>query len=173
MSKTKTLFAALMAASLIAPGGALAQQDKPAMEMAAPVKLGDLEISGAWAKAMLPNQKVAGGFLTVVNTGTADDRMIAVASPASPDVQMHEMAMDGEVMKMRQLSDGIPVPAGATVELAPGGLHLMFMRVPEPFQEGDTVDVTLTFEHAGTVDLTLPVNPVMGNMMHGKMKQTN
>lgn len=173
MLKMKTLFAALTAASLLAPAGAFAQQDTPAMEMAVPVRLGDLEISGAWAKAMLPNQKVAGGFLTVVNTGAEDDRMIAVSSPSSPDVQMHEMAMDGEVMKMRQLSDGIPVPAGATVELAPGGLHLMFMRVPEPFKEGDTVAVTLTFEHAGTVELTLPVMPVMGKMMHGKIKQTN
>lgn len=70
--------------------------------------------------------------------------------------------MVGDVMKMRQLKDGIPVPAGATVELKPGGLHLMFMDVKELLVEGGRVSVKLTFEKAGTVELLLPVGPAKG-----------
>jgi copper(I)-binding protein len=73
------------------------------------------------------------------------------------------MAMEGEVMKMRQVTNGIEIPAGQTVELKPGGLHLMFFKVSEPFQEGATVNVTLTFERAGAVDVALPVGPARGN----------
>ncbi len=71
--------------------------------------------------------------------------------------------MEGDVMKMRQLNDGIAIPSGETVELKPGGLHLMFFKVAEPFKEGATVNVTLTFEKAGAVDVVLPVASVKGN----------
>ncbi len=69
------------------------------------------------------------------------------------------MAVVNDVMKMRKLADGIPVPAGQTVELKPGGLHMMFMAVKEPFVEGGKVTVKLTFEKAGAIDVVLPVGP--------------
>jgi periplasmic copper chaperone A len=127
------------------------------MTMAEPVVRGDLTIDGYWIMAMLPGQPVAGGFLKVTNKGTADDKLISAASPKSGRVELHEMAMKGDVMEMRALEGGIAIPAGATVELAPGGLHVMFFDVAGIFSQGDMVPVTLTFEKAGAVDLMLPV----------------
>jgi copper(I)-binding protein len=121
------------------------------------VKVGDLEITGAYSKAMFPGQPVGGGYLTIRNTGKVDDTLVSVISPLAGTVEMHEMAMQGEVMRMRRLSGGIDIPAGTTVELTPSGLHLMFMKVAEPFKAGGTVPVTLTFSKAGRVDIMLPV----------------
>ncbi len=138
--------------------------DEHAGHMAAPgpVMLGDLEISGGAAKAMLPGAKVGGGFLTIKNGGSADDRLVAVESPVAGRVEIHEMAMENDVMKMRKLDDGVVIPASETVELKSGGLHLMFMQVSKPFAEGETVPVTLTFEKAGKVDATLAVGTAGG-----------
>lgn len=126
--------------------------------MAAPtsVKVGDIELQDAYTRAMLPGQPVGGGFVTIRNAGGAD-RLVSASSSIAEAVELHEMAMEGEVMKMRKLEKGIEVPAGETVELKPGGLHMMFMQVKTPFKEGDTVAVTLTFEKAGNVEITLPV----------------
>lgn len=124
---------------------------------AASVKAGDLELAGAFSKAMLPGQPVAGGFVTITNSGKGDDKLVSAASDVAGRVEIHEMAMQGEVMKMRKLEDGITVPAGETVELKPGGLHFMFFEVKKPFAEGDKVPVTLTFEKAGKVEITLSV----------------
>lgn len=127
------------------------------------VTVGDLELTAGFTKAMLPGQPVGGGFVTITNKGASDDRLVSATSDRAGEVQLHEMAMQGDVMKMRQLPDGIPVPAGQTVELVPGGLHLMFFKVAEPFQEGQSVKVTLTFEKAGNVDVVLPVGPAKAN----------
>ncbi|MBU2327122.1 MAG: DUF1775 domain-containing protein [Alphaproteobacteria bacterium] len=128
-----------------------------------PVMAGDLELTAGFARAMLPGQPVGGGFVTITNKGGDEDRLVSVTSSGAGEVQMHEMAMEGDVMKMRQLNDGIVIPAGETVELKPGGLHLMFYKVSEPFKEGATVNVTLTFEKAGAVDMVLPIGPARGN----------
>ncbi|MCU0830571.1 MAG: DUF1775 domain-containing protein [Rhizobiaceae bacterium] len=132
--------------------------------------IGDIMIEGFWARAMLPNQPVAGGFLTLTNGGDADDRILKAESPRAGRMELHEMAMEGEVMKMREMEGGIPIPAGATVELKPGGLHLMFFDIAERFEEGQTVPVTLTFEKAGEVTLELPVKDMkdmQGDGGHG------
>ena len=121
------------------------------------VTIGDLKISGAYARAMLPGQPVGGGFVTIQNTGKTDDRLVAIASPAAAEVQIHDMAMNNGVMTMRAMKDGIPIKAGETVELTPRGMHMMFTKVRSPFKEGDTVTVALTFEKAGQVEVTLPV----------------
>jgi periplasmic copper chaperone A len=109
---------------------------------------------------MLPGQPVGGGYLTIENTGAEADRLVSVASAASPDVQIHEMKMEGDVMKMRQLPDGIEIPAGGKVEMKPGGYHLMFVTVFEPFKEGGVVKVRLKFEKAGEVEVALRVEAV-------------
>ncbi|MGI3168293.1 copper chaperone PCu(A)C [Pseudooceanicola sp. C21-150M6] len=124
---------------------------------AAPVTAGSLEITGGFSRATLPNAPVGGGFLTITNTGSADDRLIAATSDIASHVEIHEMAMEGDVMRMRELSQGLPVPAGETVTLKPGGFHLMFMDLKTPLTEGETVTVTLTFETAGTATVPLAV----------------
>lgn len=128
-----------------------------ATAVADPVSQGDLVLSDAYVRAMPPNAPVAGGFVTITNKGKQDDRLVAARSPQAGEMQIHEMAMDGDVMKMRELPDGLPIPAGSTVELKPGGYHLMFMQVPKPFAEGETVETTLVFEKAGEIALPLAV----------------
>ncbi|WP_417307402.1 copper chaperone PCu(A)C [Devosia sp.] len=131
--------------------------DHSAMAATDTVTIGDLELSGAFSRATAPNAPVAGGYVTITNTGDSDDRLVAASSPVAGMVQLHEMKMDGDVMKMGELEDGISVPAGETVTLAPGGLHLMFMKLNDQLVEGETVPVTLTFEKAGSVDIDLAI----------------
>ncbi|MCY1668652.1 DUF1775 domain-containing protein [Rhizobium sp. SL86] len=126
----------------------------PAMK---PVKLGALSLSAGYLKAMLPGQPVGGGYVTIANGGAEADRLVSASTPRSGTVELHEMSMNGDVMVMRPLANGIEIPAGAAVELKPGGLHLMFMKVKTPFAKGDTVPVTFVFEKAGTVEVEMPV----------------
>lgn len=121
------------------------------------VTLGDLEISGAFTRATLPNAPVGGGFLTITNKGAAADRLVSATAPIAKETQIHEMALEGDVMKMRQLTDGIEIAAGETVTLAPGGLHIMFMGLNTALVEGEKVPVTLTFEQAGTITVDLAI----------------
>lgn len=128
-----------------------------AEQVSAPVTAGDLEITAYRAKAMLPGQPTGAGFLTVANRGAVADRLLSVSSPSAPMVEIHTMEVVNDVMTMRPVEGGLEIPAGATVELKPGGAHLMFMHVAEPFKEGAAVPVTLEFEKAGKVELILPV----------------
>lgn len=123
----------------------------------APLALGDLTLSGPFSRATLPNAPVAAGFLRIENRGTEDDRLLSATSEAAGETQIHEMVMVEDVMRMRPLADGLVIPAGGAVDLSPGGFHLMFMDLREPFVEGRTVDVTLTFERAGSIDVPLAV----------------
>src|SRR5436305_11952665 len=91
------------------------------------VKAGDLVISQAWSRATPGGAKVAGGYLTIENKGTAPDRLIGGSADVAAKVQVHEMAVNNGVMTMRQLEQGLTVEAGKTVKLAPGGFHLMML----------------------------------------------
>ena len=135
----------------------------------AETKIGDLMLSDPFTRATLPNAPVAGGFVTIMNMGDADDTLIAATSDIAGATEIHTMEMDGDVMRMRELDDGLPIPAGETVTLKPGGFHLMFMQLGQPLVEGETVSVTLTFETAGEVTLDLPVGATnaKGAMGHG------
>ncbi len=160
-----------------AEGGPHMHRDHGATpDMAAmPVTAGDLEITGAFTRATLPNAPVAGGYLTIGNSGTADDRLVSASTPAAGISQIHEMKMEGDVMKMNELPEGLVIPAGGSVSLAPGGYHLMFMDLTGPLVEGGSITVTLTFEKAGTVDVKIPVGspaakgPAMDHSMHSEL----
>lgn len=130
------------------------------------VKAGDLTLSGGWLRAMLPGQPAGGGYITIANGGAAADRLVAVSTPAAGKSEIHSMEMKDNVMVMRPVDGGVEIPAGQTVELKPGGLHLMFMQVTEPFKEGQSLPVTLEFEKAGKVELTLPVKSATGGDGH-------
>jgi copper(I)-binding protein len=129
----------------------------PALAHNGVVHLGPINISAPFSRATLPNAPVGGGYLTIENTGTEDDRLVSATSPVAGETQIHEMAMEGDVMKMRHLEDGLVIPAGQTITLAPGGLHIMLMNLEGKLVEGETITITLTFEKAGTVDVQLPV----------------
>ncbi len=122
-------------------------------------KAGGLEITSAWARATLPSQPAAAGFMAIENKGAEADRLVSVSSPAAPMTEVHNMEMENDVMKMTELVDGLEIPAGGKVELKPGGSHIMFMDLKAGFKEGETVKLTLKFEKAGEVEINLPVLP--------------
>ncbi|WP_281825765.1 copper chaperone PCu(A)C [Jannaschia rubra] len=121
--------------------------------------LGDLTLDAPMLRDTPPNAPVAGGFLTVTNNGEADDTLISAATidGIAGEVQLHRMEMVGDVMKMAQVDGGIEIPAGATVTLMPGGLHLMLMGLTGPLEAGTSHPVTLIFENAGEVTMDFPV----------------
>lgn len=120
-------------------------------------KLGALEIGHPWARATPPTAPTGGGYLSIKNTGTTPDRLVSVSSPAAGTVQVHEMKMEGNVMRMRELEHGLEIKPGETVTLAPGGMHLMMMGLKEPLKQGEKVPLTLVFEKAGKIDVELAV----------------
>ena len=150
MHKLSTLFA-LAAFSAIVVAAPVCADD---------VKAGDLVISQAWSRATPGGAKVAGGFLTIENKGSAPDRLVAVTAEIAGKAEVHEMAMDNGVMKMRPLDKGLVIEPGKTVKLAPGGNHLMLQDLKGPFKQGEKVPVTLEFEKAGKVSVSLDVQGV-------------
>ncbi|MCF3638532.1 copper chaperone PCu(A)C [Rhizobium sp. TRM95111] len=150
-----------VAAALLFAGTALSHE----------FKIGDLEIDHPASKATLPGQPVGGGFLTIVNHGDAADRLVSVTAPAvSDDVQLHEMTIENDVMTMRRLAGGVEIPAGGTVDLKPGGLHIMFMGLKQPLKEGEKIAATLTFEKAGTVDVEFNIESGKPSARHDDAK---
>jgi periplasmic copper chaperone A len=125
-------------------------------------KKGSLEIKHPWARATPKGAAVAGGYLTIVNTGANADRLVSFSSPVAGRFEIHEMRMNDGVMQMRPLPNGIEIKPGATVELKPGGLHLMFVDLKEPLKEGQIVKGTLTFEKAGPVEVEYTVRGLGG-----------
>jgi periplasmic copper chaperone A len=124
------------------------------------VKAGDLVITQAWSRATPGGAKVAGGYLTIQNKGSAPDRLIGGSADVAGKVQVHEMGMNNGVMTMRPLDHGLTIEPGKTVKLAPGGYHLMLLDLKNPLKQGDKLPVTLEFEKAGKVKLSLDVQGV-------------
>jgi copper(I)-binding protein len=124
------------------------------------VTVGALKLTNLWTRATPSAAPTAIGFLTITNTGAEPDQLIAVSSPDAASGEFHKMSMENDIMKMRALPGGIEIPAGGTVKLAPGGLHLMFVTLKAPLTEGGKLPVTLTFEKAGKVDTFLHILPI-------------
>lgn len=123
---------------------------------AAQAPLAQLRIENAWAAPTPGGVEVSAGYLTITNPTNADDALIGVSSPRAGRAEVHEMIMEGGVMQMRAVAR-LPIGAGQTLTLSPGGRHLMFFDVAQPFAEGETIPVRLRFERAGDVDVSLPV----------------
>ena len=124
------------------------------------VRAGDLVITQGWSRATPGGAKIAGGYLTIENKGSAPDRLIGGSGDVSDKIQVHEMAVNNGVMTMRPLDSGLSIEPGKTVKLAPGGYHLMLLDLKYPLKQGDKVPVTLEFEKAGKVKLSLDVQGV-------------
>jgi len=124
------------------------------------IKAGDLVITQAWSRATPSGAKIAGAYVTIENRGAAPDRLIGGSGDIAGRFEIHEMAMDGGVMKMRPLDKGLAIEPGKTVKLAPGGYHLMLFDLKSQLKQGDKVPVTLQFEKAGKVALSLDVEGV-------------
>jgi hypothetical protein len=124
------------------------------------VKAGDLVITQAWSRATPGGAKTGGGYLTIENKGSTPDRLIGASADVAAKVEMHEMSMKNGVMTMRPLDKGLTIEPGKTVKLAPGGYHLMMEDLKSPLKQGDKVPVTLDFEKAGKVTVSLDVQGV-------------
>jgi copper(I)-binding protein len=115
-----------------------------------------IEIDNAWTRATPPGAKTAAGYMTIRNQSSSPDRLIRAASPLAARVEMHVHLHDGDVMRMRQVK-GYDIPANGSLELKPGGAHLMFVDVKRPFKEGEKIPVTLRFERAGEMKVEFRV----------------
>ncbi|MGQ0685171.1 copper chaperone PCu(A)C [Bradyrhizobium sp.] len=124
------------------------------------VKAGDLLISQPWSRQTPAGAKVAGGYFTIENKGAAADRLVGGSGDIAGRVEIHEMAMEGGIMKMRPLDKGLAIDPGKTVKLGPGGYHLMLMNLKGQLKQGDKVPLTLQFEKAGKVNVSLDVQGV-------------
>lgn len=131
-------------------------------------KLRAIAIDHPFARATPPGAKSGGAFFVVENTGTAPDRLVGVASPVAGAVELHKMAMEGGVMKMRA-TPSLEVRAGDKVELKPGGYHVMLIDLKQPLKAGDTFPLTLTFAGAGTIQVSVEVE-AMGAAYPGTHK---
>lgn len=129
-------------------------------------KLGALTIVHPYARATGAGQSIGGGYMKLVNGGAAD-RLVSVSADVSNSVELHEMKMEGDVMKMRQV-DAIALQAGQTVELKPGGYHLMLVGLKAPLKAGESFPMKLKFEKAGEVmvDVKVEVPGGMDGMKH-------
>jgi copper(I)-binding protein len=118
-----------------------------------------IEIRDPYARAASPNAMAGAAFMTIVNTTSEDDRLVAATTDAAQRVELHTHIEDAEgVMRMVEVEDGFEVPAGGTTQLQRGGLHVMMMGLTRPFEQDGTIDLTLTFEKAGDMTLTVPID---------------
>lgn len=115
--------------------------------------IGALRITAPWMRATPKGATVAGGYLTITNTGKEPDRLLRIESDVATTVEVHEMSMSGEVMRMRPLEKPLEIAPGSVVELKPSGDHLMFSRLRQSINQGDKVRARMVFEKAGEIEI--------------------
>ena len=138
MNQVRAVF--LLLSAVLCSAGALAQVAK---------------VESAWARPTVAGQSAGGAYLKIFG-GASPDRLLSASAAVAKHVELHTMEMDGSVMRMRHV-DAVAVPAGQTVELKPGGLHVMFMGLAQPLQNGSSFPLTLRFEKAGNVTVQVLV----------------
>jgi copper(I)-binding protein len=122
-------------------------------------KAGDITIDKAWSRATPKGTDVGAGYMVIRNAGASPDTLTG-GSADFASVEVHQMKMENGVMKMREMKNGLAIPAHGTIRLAPGGYHLMFTHLTKPLVKGETVKATLNFEHAGPVTVDFPVEGI-------------
>lgn len=146
--KTCAAAAALMAAVTATP--------LPAHDYMA----GSLTLAHPWTRQTPPGAKVGGGYLAISNAGTTPDRLLGGTTPAAGRLEIHHMKLEGDVMRMRQAGEGLPIPPRGRVELKPGGYHIMLVGLKAPLVQGAMVPATLRFAKAGDVKVMFKVEPL-------------
>lgn len=119
--------------------------------------IGTIQVGNPWTRATPKGSAVAGAYMTISNKGTAPDRLVGGSSPVAGQFEVHSMVMEQGVAKMRPVEGGLEVKPGETVELKPGGLHVMLTGLKQPLEKGQKVKGTLQFEKAGKVDIEYTV----------------
>lgn len=118
---------------------------------------GDITVDHPWARPSLGASPNGVAYMIITNTGEVADRLVSVSTEVSKKAELHTTLMDGEVMRMRPVPDGAEILPGQTVEIVPGGLHVMLMGLSAPLKEGDSFPLILQFERAGNVDVSVHV----------------
>ncbi len=118
-------------------------------------------ITHAWARATSATAKTSAAYLTIANKGASDEQLIAVASQVADKAELHTTVMDNNVMKMRPLA-AVDIKAGGKAELKPGAMHIMLIGLKAPLKVGDKFPVTLSFEHAGKIEVMVTVEKAGG-----------
>jgi periplasmic copper chaperone A len=121
---------------------------------------GDIIVVHPWTRATPDGAPVGSGYLKITNNGKEADRLLGGNFDGAEAVEIHEMKMDGDVMKMRELKEGLEIAPGATVEIAPGGTHLMFTGLKKNIDVGPDRKATLKFEKAGAIDVEFRIEPI-------------
>lgn len=117
----------------------------------------DIVVEKGWARATVAGQDSAAAYLIIVNRGDGDDRLLEVSVPRAGMAMLHGSSMDGGVMRMRDLSDGLAIPSGTTVALAPNSTHIMLSGLAIPLRPGEQIPAKLRFAKAGTKDVMIKV----------------
>ena len=127
--------------------------------------VGALRVSGPMAFSTPPAARNGAAYMTLKNQGASADRLIAARSPAASRIELHTTLREGGVMRMRELP-AIDIPAGGTVKLERGGMHVMLIDLSQPLKAGAGFPLTLVFETAGTIEVMVAVEPVRGAAGH-------
>jgi len=133
---------------------------------AQPALSATISVTDAWARATMPGQPVSGAYMNIQSD--ADARLISASSPLIPQVEVHEMKMDGDMMRMREVKS-IDLPKGKTVSLQPGGYHIMLMNLKKPITAGEIIPLALVIESGGkqqTVEVKAEARAATGGMQH-------
>ena len=157
MTRTAVIVAAVLAVSLAIPA------------QAEDVTAGPLKISAPWARATPKGASVGGGYMKITNTGTASDRLISGSTDISDSFEVHEMKMEGDVMKMRPVVGGIEIKPGQTVTFDPSGYHVMFVDLKKQLVQGERFKATLEFAKAGKVDVDFAIEGIGAKSGGGDM----
>ena len=157
MTRTTFIFAAMLAAWAALPA------------QAADVAVGALKVSAPWARATPKGASVGGGYMKITNTGTTPDRLIGGSTDVAKSFEVHEMTMEGGVMKMRLVAGGIEIKPGETVTLDPSGYHVMLVGLKKQLKQGDHFKATLEFAKAGKVDVDFTIEGIGAKTGGGEM----
>lgn len=136
-------------------------------------RIGDLVIDHPIARATAPGARVGGGYVTIYNNGSSADRLIGGQANFAGKVEVHEMKMENNVMKMKPIEGGLIIPAGGMVTLAPGANHIMFMKLSESLKAGAEHNATLSFEKAGDIEVTFQIKSIAETMKMKAAKKLN
>lgn len=142
--------------SLISAGSAFAADEPGETSETSATVVGAIRIVDPWARATAGMATVGAAYMTLENTGATTDRLIEATSPIATDAELHAHIVDGDIMRMRGV-ESMDLPPGETVELQPGGLHVMLIGLSTPLQLGEHFPLTLTFAEAGTTTVEVEV----------------
>lgn len=120
----------------------------------------DIVVREAWSRATPEGAQIASGYLTIENRSNSADRLLSASTPAAGKVEIHEILDAGGIMKMRPVTERLTIPPRGHLVLTPGGAHMMFLQLKSPFSEGEQIPVSLDFENAGQINISLKVGGI-------------